>query len=488
MKKFTAILTCAAVMITTVITGNESMMSTVSATELVNEDTYMGCTMDSPLMTGEFEEGTEEAEAAKNNTLVIDENGNIIAESYLGAELKEAYPRSKKYTEKRGVDISHWQNDTVENGKTVSKALDFEAMKKAGYTFAIIKLAGRTTGGGTLYKDPCFDMNYKGAVEAGLRVGVYFYAQALNEEEAIEEAQYTAKLLNGKPLSMPVFYDYEWTEGHRLAAYPPAEEGGNPIPIPREDRTNTILAFCKTMKGYGYSTGVYASAFPLYRYIDGLEISKDYYIWAANYGANDGNVPEKFQRSAAQYYYGPVDIWQFTSRAEGVGCQSSVLDANLWYDDGTMTGSYAQPISVEADPDELIVYRLYDHNSGEHFYTTLELERDNLVGKGWYYEGIAWKGLKESEKPVARVYNPNSGEHFYTMNPWEMLNLTGLGWIYEGNSWSSNTNEKTMVPVYRLYNPNAPQRASHHYTTNGAEKENLVKQGWIYEGEGWYGK
>ncbi len=74
------------------------------------------------------------------------------------------------------------------------------------------------------------------------------------------------------------------------------------------------------------------------------------------------------------------------------------------------------------------------------------------------------------------------------MNPWEMLKLTGLGWIYEGNSWSSNTNEKTMVPVYRLYNPNAPQRASHHYTTNGAEKENLVKQGWIYEGEGWYGK
>ena len=130
------------------------------------------------------------------------------------------------------------------------------------------------------------------------------------------------------------------------------------------------------------------------------------------------------------------------------------------------------------------MYRLYNPNSGEHFYTASTSERDNLRKVGWRYEGIGWTAPATSNTPVYRLYNPNGGDHHYTMSAEERDWLRGLGWKYEGIGWYSDDNKTT--PLYRLYNPNA-KSGSHHYTTSASERDGLRKLGWHYEGIGWYG-
>ena len=130
------------------------------------------------------------------------------------------------------------------------------------------------------------------------------------------------------------------------------------------------------------------------------------------------------------------------------------------------------------------MYRLYNPNSGEHFYTANEKERNNLVSVGWRYEGIGWKAPAKSNTPVYRLYNKNAGDHHYTMSEKEKDFLVSVGWKYEGIGWYSD--DAKSVPLYRQYNPNA-KAGSHNYTTSKAENDNLVKLGWRGEGTGWYG-
>ncbi len=131
------------------------------------------------------------------------------------------------------------------------------------------------------------------------------------------------------------------------------------------------------------------------------------------------------------------------------------------------------------------MYRLYNPNSGEHFYTASVDERDYLSKIGWNYEGIAWNAPAYSDTPVYRLYNPNAGDHHYTTSVSEKNHLIKVGWSYEGIGWYSY--DSNGQALYRLYNPNATGAGSHHYTTNKAEKDNLVKVGWSYEGIAWYG-
>ena len=146
------------------------------------------------------------------------------------------------------------------------------------------------------------------------------------------------------------------------------------------------------------------------------------------------------------------------------------------------------PVSVLAEQVETTpMYRLYNPNSGEHFYTGSLEEKDNLVTAGWNYEGIAWNAPTKSGDPVYRLYNPNSGDHHYTMSAVEREMLVGYGWKYEGVCWNSvSPRDKSAVPLFRMYNPNA-DCGSHHYTTSAEERDNLVAVGWILEGIGWFG-
>ena len=130
------------------------------------------------------------------------------------------------------------------------------------------------------------------------------------------------------------------------------------------------------------------------------------------------------------------------------------------------------------------MYRLYNPNSGEHFYTASTVERDHLIGVGWQDEGVGWKAPDKGE-PVYRLYNSNyPGEHHYTFSEIERDYLISIGWNDEGIGWYSDSMQN--VPLYRAYNPNAYAN-NHHYTTDYGEFATLLSIGWLDEGVGWYG-
>ena len=131
-----------------------------------------------------------------------------------------------------------------------------------------------------------------------------------------------------------------------------------------------------------------------------------------------------------------------------------------------------------------VLYRLYNPNSGEHFYTSNSAERNTLISVGWNDEGIGWFAPIHSNTPVYRLYNPYAGEHHYTMNTGERDALVAAGWNDEGIGWYSDDAER--VPLYRQYNPNAYAN-NHNYTTSLAENDYLVAIGWRAEAIGWYG-
>lgn len=127
------------------------------------------------------------------------------------------------------------------------------------------------------------------------------------------------------------------------------------------------------------------------------------------------------------------------------------------------------------------MYRMYNPNSGEHFYTASTAERNSLYIAGWDYEGIGWVA-PDSGEDVYRLYNSNAGDHHYTPNAAERDFLINQGWKYEGVGWKTGG----AIPLFRQYNPNA-KAGSHNFTTSSVENDSLVRAGWIAEGIGWYG-
>ena len=117
--------------------------------------------------------------------------------------------------------------------------------------------------------------------------------------------------------------------------------------------------------------------------------------------------------------------------------------------------------SVLADTTNAM-YRLYNPNSGEHFYTANFVEAKNIINAGWKYEMVGWNA-PTTGVPVYRLYNPNVGDHHYTLNASERDMLVNIGWRYEGIGWYSDVQKS--VKLYRAYNPNA-KSGSHNYTTN----------------------
>lgn len=136
-----------------------------------------------------------------------------------------------------------------------------------------------------------------------------------------------------------------------------------------------------------------------------------------------------------------------------------------------------EPVSTET------MYRLYNPNSGEHFYTSSDVERSAVVAAGWIDEGVGWTAPDDGIQ-VYRLYNPYAGEHHYTISVEERDMLVSVGWIWEEGGWFSDPDQ--AVPLYRAYNPNAYSN-NHHYTADLGEFQRLIYLGWVDEGVGWYG-
>ena len=140
----------------------------------------------------------------------------------------------------------------------------------------------------------------------------------------------------------------------------------------------------------------------------------------------------------------------------------------------------------ETSSETVAMYRLYNPNSGEHFYTSDPSEQSDVVAAGWHDEGIGWYAPVENDHPVYRLYNAIGGEHHYTDSCSEKDMLVSHGWNYEGIGWySEDSSADGAIPVLREYNPNKFS-CNHNFTKDKDEHDYLISLGWKDEGIAWY--
>ena len=230
-----------------------------------------------------------------------------------------AQDTNKKVTGLRSIDGKLYyfdangvKQDNVTFGIDVSKyqsGLDWNKIKKSGVSFVIIRIGYRGYGAaGNLVKDPMFEEHFTNARNAGLKVGVYFFTQAVNEAEAQEEAEGCNWALNGRMLDYPIFYDTE-------ASTAPGGTG-RADGLGVEDRTKCAIAFCERVKELGYKPGVYASTTWYRKRVDYNTLRSRYTIWNAHYGVSSSPIG--------------CDLWQGTEKAR-INGYSGELDANICY-------------------------------------------------------------------------------------------------------------------------------------------------------------
>ena len=165
------------------------------------------------------------------------------------------------YMTRLGVDISRHDGE-----------VDWKKLKKDGIEFVILRCGYRGYQSGKLKADENFQANIKGALEAGLDVGVYIFSQAASEKEALEEAALCLEQIRGHKITLPVFYDPE------IIRDDPARSDN----ISGEQFTKNAVAFCEAIKKAGFVPGVYSNMlWEAYEF--DMSIIKDYVIWYADY-------------------------------------------------------------------------------------------------------------------------------------------------------------------------------------------------------------
>ena len=133
-----------------------------------------------------------------------------------------------------GIDISEFQGD-----------INWTKVKNDGIKFAFIRCGGRGYTKGTCYEDKKFAQNVRNAKKAGVKVGVYFFSQAITVAEAVEEASLTINMCKGLGIDLPVVMDWETGSGYRTQ------------PLKGEAFANVLDAFCSLIGKNGYTPAVY---------------------------------------------------------------------------------------------------------------------------------------------------------------------------------------------------------------------------------------
>lgn len=205
-----------------------------------------------------------------------------------------------------GIDVSAYQNRASEN-----QTIDWEAVAADGVEFVMVRIGLRGTSSGAVMADAYYEENIRGAMAAGLETGVYFFAQAITVEEAIEEAEFVLDLLKDLEINGPVAYDWEMHDSsYRVYGTPP------------EMATACAIAFCEKVEEAGYTPMIYAGQYVSYIKYDQGAISP-YLSWYPEYKS------EKSEILCPTFYY-QMNYWQFSSncKIDGIGGR---VDANLQF-------------------------------------------------------------------------------------------------------------------------------------------------------------
>ncbi len=200
-----------------------------------------------------------------------------------------------------GIDISEWNTVT-----------DWNAVKNAGIEYVFIRAAYRAAVSGNLLNDNKYWEHIKGATEAGLKVGIYIYSQAVSAKEAEAEADYLIEHVDEYTMSMPLILDFEY-----YSETGPTKGRLYDAGLTKAQATEVCNAFCAKVQNAGYYPMVYANSNMLKNHLNAGSISDKYPIWLANY-------------TEATAYSGDYEFWQYSSSGKVSGITGNV-DMNFWY-------------------------------------------------------------------------------------------------------------------------------------------------------------
>lgn len=223
---------------------------------------------------------------------------NMFASGIWGSDNLIHNSKFNNYNKVYGIDVSYYQGN-----------IDWKKVKAAGVKYAIIRVGYRGYGNGALVRDSKLYEYLDGAKAQGIKVGVYFYTQAINTAEAKAEADYVVNSIRGYSLDMPVYYDIEGVDYDigRLDAQR----------LNKTQMTALCTAFCDRIKSYGYQAGVYTNKSWFIYKIDGKALGKKYPIWLAHYTTRTD-------------YENDYQIWQYTGSGIVNGIPNYV-DMNVAY-------------------------------------------------------------------------------------------------------------------------------------------------------------
>ena len=229
------------------------------------------------------------------NTYYIENNGNF-AKGYKDIDgFKYYFNSAGILSSKVGIDVSKYQTN-----------INWNQVKAAGVEFVIIRVGNTGWGNGSINLDPYFNSHIKGALNAGLDIGIYYYSQAITVAEAKNEANFVINQINKykNSINMPVVFDTESTG-----------QGGRGDKLTTVQRTQIADAFCKQIKSAGYTPMIYSNLNWLNNNLD-MNALAEYLVWVAHYNDILG-------------YTKPFKCWQYTSSGKVSGIPGRV-DLNIW--------------------------------------------------------------------------------------------------------------------------------------------------------------
>lgn len=271
-----------------------------------------------------------------------------------------------------GIDVSWWQGGG--KGSTTSK-INWKKMHAAGADFAFVRAASRDTADGSIYEDTTASAHINGAQANKMNVGLYIFSQAVNSNEAVEEADYVLNLIDQYDwdIDMPIIIDRE--AGRMTKRLTKAK-------LSKAKETAVVQAFADEITSAGYKAGVYAS-YSWYRDKMNADDLEDCAIWIARYN----NMTTSNAKSGTPYadVLCDYEFWQYSSQKPSASTgYTSNLDVDFWYKDTnvttenlTMSKNTANTITLAwDDADDADAYRVYRYHEGTGKYDYLATTSD----------------------------------------------------------------------------------------------------------------
>ena len=221
-----------------------------------------------------------------------------------------------------GIDVSKWQGD-----------IDWQKVAKEDVHFVMIRVGNRGLSKGTISKDAYFEKNIQGALAVGLKVGIYFFSSSINEQEAIEEANFVIENIKGYNITMPVVFDFEGFGDKKNRNYG----------MTKEQITNNCIAFQNVIKAHGYTCMLYGSQAYMPKKFDLERLTEP--LWVARYpSSTKPNSDEKYFPKVSGYQ-DRIAVWQYASCGTVAGINAR-CDMNYMYIDVSTDGKEDDPMKI----------------------------------------------------------------------------------------------------------------------------------------------